>query len=247
MDIQQTLERLGYHPNEIKIYLACLKMGEGTIVEIAHITGMPRSTITEVLEHMLTKGIVKSYLKKRRKYWVAEPPRKFLTIEKDHEDALQQVIPILEAMQSESVVKPKLRLYSGVSEIKMIMDDIIETKHHIMGLVSEDDFRDFMGEDYMNEYIKRRSKAFLKIRLITPRTSDRAKSLKQNDPLELRHTRFLSEHINLRRISNFIYGDKVATISLSQKEPIGVIIEDPDFAAAMGVYFESLWHHSSEQ
>jgi hypothetical protein len=153
---------------------------------------------------------------------------------------------MMQAMHPETMVKPKLRVYSGVSEIKMIMDDIIESKRNILGLVSEDDFRDFMGEAYMNEYVKRRIKTFLRVRLIAPRGSERAMMLKQKDSSDLRHIRFLPEHLNLRRISNFIYGDKVAIISLSQKEPIGIILEDPDFAAAMGAYFESLWHHSSE-
>jgi hypothetical protein len=108
--------------------------------------------------------------------------------------------------------------------------------------VSWDDFAVYFGDDFISDFIERRYRHYLKIRLITPQTA-LAKVLKQRDTKELRHTRFLPDYIALRRVSNFIYGNKLAIISMNKHEPVGIVIEDPDVVHAMSIYFESLWLH----
>lgn len=246
MHLQTVLNQLGYPMNQVKIYLACLKMGEGTIADIAEQVSMPRTTVTELLADMSKHGLLNHYAKKGRKYWVAENPDKLMITLKEREAALQTILPQLHAMKFESgAAKPNIRTYSGVEEVKNIYDDIINTKHHIMAVVSWDDVKEFFGDNFMNDFIERRAAHFLKIRLIAPKTQ-LSLTLKANDHIQLRQTRFLPEHIALRRVSNFIYGGKVATISLNRTVPTGIVIHDPDVAHAQSIYFESLWHHSSD-
>lgn len=246
MNIQSVIEQLGYSDHEAKLYLASLKTGESNIADLAHIVQMPRSTVKELLDGMQLKGLVNYYEKHGRKYWVAENPEKLMNTLKERETTLGAVLPELKAVVNNSRSgKPNIRLYTGIEEIKLIMDDIIDSKRHVLALVSEDDFRKDMGEDYMDNFIERRKQHFLNIKFIGPH-SERTKVLKSRDSNEARHTRFLPEHVELRRVSNFIYGDKVALISLNQKEPTGIVIEDPNIARAMSIYFDSLWHHSSE-
>lgn len=247
MHIQTVLQQLGYPAGQVKIYLASLKVGESTIADLAEQVGMPRTTVTELLADLHKHGLMNYYIKRSRKVWVAENPDKLLITLKEREAALQTILPVLHGMRRESgSSKPNIRYYAGIEEVKNIFDDIIETKHHMLALVSWDDFKAFFGDEFVSDFIERRHAHFLKIRLITPKT-DLAVLLKQQDGAEMRQTRFLPEHIALRRVSNFIYNGKVATISLNRKEPMGIIIEDPDVVHAQTIYFESLWHHSTEQ
>lgn len=247
MRARTVLKQLGYPENQVKIYLAVLKMGETTIADIAEQVEMPRTTVAEVVREMHKRGLMNYYAKRGRKYWVAENPEKLIGSWDERGEALKNILPALKALKNEAVNgRPSIRCYVGTEEVKNIFDDIIANKRHILALVSWDDIQDFFGEDFMGGFIERRRDHFLKIRLLAPKTELSIK-LKRRDGQEMRQTRFLPPHIDLRRVSNFIYGNNVATISLSRKEPTGIIIEDSDVARAQTIYFESLWHHSADQ
>jgi HTH-type transcriptional regulator, sugar sensing transcriptional regulator len=246
MNRQQLLEKLGYHSYEASIYLAALELGEATVSDLAHKTDMPRTSVQEVLTHMQKKGMVSSYSKQSHKYWIAENPEKLFVALKENEEAFKSILPELQALRPQTDDKPMVKVYSGVKEIKFILDDIIETKHHILALISWDDWIEFFGKEYVEDFIERRYTHFLKIRMIAPRTKLTEK-LKMADDQQLRVTRFLSPRVDLKRITNFIYGNKIAIISLNKKEPTGILIEDLDVVYGNTMYFENLWQHSEEK
>ena len=247
MHIQNVIQQLGFPAHEVKIYLASLKMGEATISELAKKVDMPRTTVTQLAKVMQRQGLLIPYTKRGKRLWTAENPDKLLVTIKEREAALKTILPSLHGMRAgKPSNKPGIKIYEGIEELKLIFDDIIATHQHILGVISWDDIIELMGEDFLDDYIERRTRSFLKMRLISPR-SETAVSLKKRDAKNLRHTKFLPAHIELRRISNFIYGDKVALISLNKQVPTGTVIEDPDIVHAMTLYFESLWLHSTEQ
>lgn len=246
MNLHALLEKLGLHPYEASIYLAALELGEATVSELAHKTETPRTSVQEVVVNMQKKGLLSSYTRQTHKYWVAEDPNKLLKALQENQAALQTAMPELQGLRIKNDQRPQVKVYSGVKEIKNIMDDILDTQHHISALISWDDWIEFFGDEYVSDFIKRRYTKFLKIKILTPRTK-LADRLKVKDGQELRHTRFLPENISLKRISNFIYGDKIAIISMNKKEPKGVLIDDADVVYANTLYFENLWQHSSDK
>lgn len=246
MDPQQLLEKLGYSVQETKLYLAALELGEATVTELAHQTEIPRTTVAELVEHMQKKGLLTSYFKKIRRYWVAENPEKLLAHIKENEESLIRVLPQLISLRHGHSRKPVVELFQGLSEIRQSMDNMLESKHHISALVSWDDWIRLLGPEYIDDFIARRMSRFLKIRLMTPRCETSLK-LKQADERELRHTKFLPAGRDLRRISNFIYGDKITIISLNRREPMGIQIDDPDVAYGNKIYFENLWEHGEDR
>jgi len=82
----------------------------------------------------------------------------------------------------------------------------------------------------------------IRARLLVPKTKTTL-ALKERDSKELRTTQFLPNSVAVNN-SNFIYGNKVAIISLKTKHPVGILIEDKDFNHTMKVLFESLWRES---
>src|SRR3989344_1015513 len=218
MDVQTILEQLGYHANEIKIYLAALGMGEINITELASQAGLPRTTVREHVEEMQKKGLLNHYEKHGRTFYMAGLPSRLLAREKEREAALSLVLPDLEAIKAKSgMQKPTISTFYGIEEIK----------------------------EFFDSFIKLRYEHFLKIQLIVEKTSATLE-LKKKDSDQLRRTKFLPSNFQLRRTSNFIYGNKVAMISMNRKEPMGIIVEDPDIVHTMTVYFENLWNQSTD-
>lgn len=243
MHLQKTIERLGYSQNEAQVYITSLNLGEATISEIAQKAKIPRTSVQIIVHNLQKNGLINFYVKRRRKYWIAENPEKLLAAIKEHETTLKAVLPELQALRHDTGAKPTIKFYSGTDGIKNILDDIIETKRHILSLTSMEDAVILLSEDF-RDFIERRYTRHLKVRFLTNRSPDTI-TLKKRDDKELRHTKFLPNNFKLKN-ANFIYGDKVAIISLNKKLPVGMIIEDKDIADTQTMLFEFVWAQSSE-
>lgn len=245
MHLQTIIQQLGLRPQEAKVYLAALHLGECTTIDLTNKTKLPRTSVQAVVLELHKVGLLNLYLKKHRKYWVAENPEKLLINLKEREAALKNILPELQAMRYDTGLRPIVRQYSGVEEIAHIMEDILATKHHILGLIDWDKWVKFFGKEFLTDFVSQRAGQHLKIRLMIPRTPQGAE-LKLHDHETLRVTRFLPSSHNLKT-TNFIYANKVALIALNQRFPMGIVIEDIDVTETMTMLFETLWKQSSER
>lgn len=244
MHISKVIEQLGYKPNEAKVYLTALKLGECTASDIATKVKLPRTSVQVILEALHADGLMNSYTKRRYKYWVAENPEKFLIALREREAALQVVLPELSAMRRDGGGRPTVKVFSGEEEIRFIHDDILSTKQHILSIIPWDGWIALFGKEYMDAFIEARSRHSLHMRLLVPKTAT-AVALKKKDSQEFRRTRFLPERIDIHD-TVFIYANKVAIISLNKKQPTGILIDDSETTRTMSVIFEELWNQSSE-
>ena len=239
MHVTKVIEQFGYKGNEARVYLASLAMGEATISEIAQKVRIPRTSVQIIVDKLHKDGLMNFYVKRRYRYWIAENPEKLLIKIREQEAALRSVLPELQALRHDRGGRPTVKVFTGAEEIKLILDDILATKHHILAIIAWDDWIEFFGREYVDDFIARRKNHFLKIRLLTPKTQLSIK-LKDRDEKELRETKFWPENIHIEN-TNFIYGNKVALISLNKERPTGVLIEDVDIKNTMTVFFEELW------
>lgn len=245
MHISNVIQQLGYPSSQVKIYLAALDLGEATITDLAGKVSMPRTSVQSIIEEMHKKGLMNYYLKRRRRYWVAENPEKLMISLKEREAALKSIMPELQSKRFAQGGRPIVRVYHGPEEIKLIMENMIDSKKHINAIISWDDWRFFFGDDYVDDFIENRYKHFLRIRLLTPKTPSSI-SLKERDSRELRQTRFLPTSMDIKN-TNFIYDNTFAIISLNKRQPVGIVMEDPDIAHTASLLFESTWAQSSER
>lgn len=107
MQNQKVIEQLGYSPNEAKVYLASLALGEAHITDIAAKVKMPRSTVQVIVERLHESGLMNYYIMRRYKYWVAEKPERLLEIEKKHEATIEAALPGLLAIRRASRVNSR--------------------------------------------------------------------------------------------------------------------------------------------
>lgn len=242
MHIRYAIEQLGYSPHEVRVYLAALELGGSTATDIAEKAKMPRTTVNLTIDSLHRKGLLDAYLQHRRKIWTAVHPNKLLIRLKEHEAALRTVLPELQSLHRDTDTKPAVRTYSGAEEIRQIMNDILETKHHLSAIHLWDEWVALLGRGYMDDFIETRVRQNIRTRLLVPKTKT-SLALKEKDAKELRITQFLPDGVTIDN-SNFIYGNKVAIISVKSKQPVGILIEDEDISHTMRVFFDSLWKQS---
>lgn len=242
MQVQKVIERLGYSPNEAKVYITALSMGECHVSDIASKLKLPRSSVQVIADQLHKDGLLNFYVRKRYKYWVAENPSRLLEKLREREDAVRAVMPQLESLRRGEGGKPQVKIFEGVDEIRLIYDDMLEAKQSILGIIPWDDWVRLLGRGFMEDFIEKRARRFLRIKLLTPKSPVTA-GLRERDAAELRETHYLPAHIPVTT-TTLIYGDKVAIVSLNKKLPTAVLIEDSDICETARVFFECMWGHS---
>jgi sugar-specific transcriptional regulator TrmB len=242
MKTKTVIETLGYSPAEASVYLAALELGASSATDIAKKTRIPRTSVNLIIAALNKKGLMSAYIQRKRKIWSAENPEKLLIALKEREAVFEATLPALQSLRHAAAVQPKIRAYTGVDEIHRIMDDIIDAKQHVSALLPWDNWLDLLGASYLEDFIEKRYRHYLRIRILTSKSKEAA-TLKQKDGEELRITQFLPAGIEINDCT-FVYANKIAIISLNKKAPFGIVIEDEDIHHSMEVLFESLWHQS---
>ena len=238
MDLVKYLVSLGFEKQEAKVYLALLTLGEATVNDIAKHAHVIRTSCYYTLQKLHEKGVVHPYVKRKVHYWGAEGPRWLANRLDDQKANLNAIMPQLLAMQAVTGTKPTFTYYEGFNGVKEIFRDILKEKRNLLSLGSVEDAMALLGQQF-RFFIAKRVSLGLSVRFITNK-SVQTIAMQRRDEAELRHTHFLPMSKEIKNM-NFIYGDKLAIISLNRKLPGGVVIKDPDVVQTQSIMFEALW------
>ncbi|MCK4670706.1 MAG: hypothetical protein KAT43_05895 [Nanoarchaeota archaeon] len=125
MKILEALREAGLSEREGKVYSALLELGLTTTGAIVKKSGIPNSKIYEILESLETKGLVSYIVKKKTKYFQAADPNKILTLFKEKEKKIEQIIPELKAKQKLVKEKKEVEFFDGLKAIYAMFVDIL--------------------------------------------------------------------------------------------------------------------------
>jgi len=242
MTLQSTLAELGLGKNKGIVYLAILEIGTGSTYEIAKKSNLPRTTVHEILQHLVVLGLISFINKGRTRIYSAEKPNKLKTILQDKERKLEHILPELASRLNTTGIKPRVRFYEGIEGIKTVFEDTLTVKNKTLrGILSMQDLYEIPGEKYMCNYTKRRIEAGIKLKVIR----SEVKEIKEVWPSSRRENREL--HYATKDIvfpmTMYLYDNKVAIIG-TQRENFGMITESSDFYKTQKTFFEVLWQVS---
>lgn len=83
--IEKTLKELGFSEKEILIYLALVKEKNASVLKISKNTKLPRSTVYDLLEKLIQKGLVSKSFRANEKSFHTNTFNKFLSQLKEKE------------------------------------------------------------------------------------------------------------------------------------------------------------------
>ena len=197
-----TLKDLGLSENEIKVYIAGLKLGLANVSTYAEESGLPRTTTYDVLKSLKEKGIASYVIKSGIRYFSVASPKELLEKLKEKERALKEILPELEALQKIVIEKPKVEFYQGVEGIKTAAHDLIkQPKIIIYAFVSEKSLQ-FLPVFHL-QFRRRRKEKKIFVKVLTERTA-LTEEMARKDKEELRETRFLNKIMKNSLTSLFI-------------------------------------------
>jgi sugar-specific transcriptional regulator TrmB len=241
--MEEILKILGLTTQESKVYIACLKLGNAKVSEIAIKAGIERKAGYYTLELLMNRGMITETIKSGVKYYSPTDPKLLLSkVEEEKQikqEAIKELLEKTKEFENIALKRPEVEQYEGAEGFKTILRELTtKTNTTIKGLVS-DKITSFIPIFAMQfRRLRKENKVFLKaIAEKTPLMQEH----KKKDKAELRELKFNDKFMKRKDYSLYITEDKVIFVRANEKEQIGIKIADPSFAELQNNLFDSLW------
>jgi len=243
--IHQILKSLGLTTKESKVYLALLEIGEQPVSVLAKKAELNRTTCYDILNALIEKGLVSSFIKRNTKFFSASDPKSILVyLEKLESDIrmkksiLSKNLHLLSQITARSQVVPKVRFFEGFEGIMNVYNDSLNSDI-IYSFIDSVDYPKELDDFVYKDYIPRRIKKKISVHEIAPNT-EANKIPAKNKINELRTTRYLPVDLAINIEIN-VYNNKVAFMSFKNGKYVGIIIENEEIYKAMLSIHKTCW------
>jgi sugar-specific transcriptional regulator TrmB len=247
--INSLLSALDFSEKESSVYLALLEIGSGKAKEISKKTGLNRTTIYDIFEVLMQKGLVSKYKKGSATYFNALEPRHLLTyLDREKEEhakkierqktKVSELLPQLISLQNIFTNKPKVSFFEGEKGMREAYEDTLTADGLILGYSNIETIHEGLP-DFFPEYYKRRVEKGIFGKGILPRNEASIERTRHNQD-EMRAVRFLPEEEMSFSPEVNIYNDKMLIVSW--REEMAILIESKELAELQKLTFELLWN-----
>ncbi|MFA4817709.1 MAG: helix-turn-helix domain-containing protein [Parcubacteria group bacterium] len=246
--IKNLLDQLNFSEKESQVYLALLEIGSGKAKEISRKTGLNRTTVYDICDELLQKGLISKYKKGAGTYLNALEPKHLLTyLDREREEQVKSIekqkqkvsdlLPQLISLQNIFTTKPKVQFFESEKGMREAYEDTLTSREIILAYANVETMHEGLP-NFFPEYYKRRAENRIYIRAIVPRNESSIERSKHNQE-EMRDTRFLPEEKMTFSPEVNIYNNKM--LIASWKEKMAIIIESKELADLQKLTFNLLW------
>lgn len=132
-DISKILSALGLLDSEIKTYMAALRNGPSTVLDLTKLTHLSRQAIYTAIEALSHRGLMSSVQHGKKQFYTSERPNKLLSHAKRKETELAEQIKDLENILPELELqaggeKPVVKVFEGKEGLRAILEDTRASK-----------------------------------------------------------------------------------------------------------------------
>ena len=243
--VQKLLKELGFPDTDAETYWALLNLETVSVRKVAQQSGINRGTTYEAIKRLIAAGLVNTRRNGQREYFTAESPEKIYNLIRDRRKDLwqtqqkaQDLIPELLAKKARPQGRPLVRYYEDDEGVVAILKDVLQTCVQLdvpeYCVYSSRPLRQYIYRKFP-EFTERRIREGIAVKVIAVGEGGEQAMASER--------KWLPEPSEVA-ISSYtiIYGDKVASISISNDTtPYGVVVEDAGAAAMQRLLFERLW------
>ena len=238
-----TLLDLGLRENEANLYLAGLKLGATTILDLSRESEIKRSTIYGIIENLKQKGLCYEQMDGWKKSYVMSEPIKLKNILETKKLELDKILPEFEAVTNLDQRSSSVEYYKGLEGIKTVYQEILDT-------IRDDNFKYILGDlkfwydldpvwfdNFLKERTKLSKKYNYKIRAIFQKDERSIMNQKNEDKMNM-EIKLINQ---IKDISNILITQDFVLIQ-QYTDPIhGIVIRNTGAAKMQKEMFEMLW------
>ncbi len=240
MNIESKLQTLGLTDAQANIYVSLLKLGKGSVKEIAQECGYHRTNIYDILEELKEEGIVSFYKEGNTSIYKPVEPEQLESLIQEKKEALEEALPELKDLFAYQKEEVEAEVFKGEEGMKKIFSNMLRESNEVFyGLNIKGQLREDLPE-YAETFYRRWKKEDLLYRGIYSKEYTPATTFK--GPAEIR---YISKEYQTP-VATHIYGNHVS-IELWQPSLIAVQITSEDVAEAYKDYFTLLWNSANKE
>jgi len=241
------LKKLGLTDKEAKIYLTSLQRGPETAPSLAKIAEVVRPTAYVVYENLIKKGLMSTFTKGKKTFYVAEPPEHLLSLLRlqkqeieETERQFSKIIPELNDIANTKGDKPNVRVFEGLEGLQSIREVLLKTKaKEINSFIPVDElFSVFSEKEHKEVITKRRIKRKIKSQIFY--TRDKGPFSEAENKEANRDAIWVDKKQFPFNAGIDIYENYLAIYTFKGKL-MGILIEDHKVASTMKSIFQMLW------
>ncbi len=247
-EIKDILKNFGISPNETRVYLAMLKLGDAPVSRIAQVAKLNRITVHHIVERLEKEGLAVSFKKEKQKLVRGAHPVSLKNKIKESAEMFEKVVPELVATMRDDMnkTKPIVRMHYGVEGFEKVAGELLEkpniTIRHIGSLAEA---HKIIGVKYDKEYFVP-TRVSRNIHYKTLQYADEGKPvMRTNDADDLREVRLLPPEFKVSA-NTFIVPGKILIVT-TDKELMSVVIESVDISNSEIEKFDLIWNLLGEK
>lgn len=246
--LAELLYNLGFERKESEVYLLLLELGTHPAATLAKKLGYPKSTILFICNNLIRRGFVRKSLRGRTQFFYATPDDLHHATQKRLEQeklSLEKVVPLLHELKNPYSAEPHVTFYEGVDGCRKAYLQLLTSTTEILEFGIHKDLDEKLGEKFINDFIKERTKRKIFLRAIS-NSNDVDRKLLKRDHLEERSQRFFSPVFGNTYSSIAIYEQKVLLLNL-HTDAFGILIENREVSDTLRTIFSTLWSYLDKE
>lgn len=247
--VVKELVQVGFSEKEALVYLAALLCGPSSVQKISRHAGVNRATTYLLIEALIKKGLMSSFVKKGKRFFNPESPERILSLIRlqkheleEQEKELTTALPKLLALFNTEGIKPQIRYAEGLEGIASLMKLFEETEGEFVEIVSIDEVEKVCSFfQYRRQHIDSLQQRGVSYRLLAV--------MKEPDFSKIPH--ISGGEVRLIPADKFpLYGDisvrgNTVFMYSFQEQMLGMVMTSVDFANSVRQLFNLAWEGSS--
>jgi predicted transcriptional regulator len=144
-ELIRELSQFGLSDKEAAVYVAALELGPSPVQDIAHKAKVNRATTYVIIEALGGRGLLSSFIKGKKRFYVAEAPDRLRTILRlqqkelvEKENELNAVLPALMALYNAEGAKPQVRYLEGLDGLQTVRENFLRAGGEFIQIVPFD-------------------------------------------------------------------------------------------------------------
>lgn len=227
------MEIFGLTSAEAHIYSVLLRIGPNTAGILSKKAGVHRRTAYDLISRLIEKGLISYIVENNRRIFTPVDPENLMTIIKEKEESLRELLPELKKKYTTSITKQETLFFKGKNALKTIFEDQLNTRKEIK-VIGASPLAYEMMKYYVHWFNKKREKEKINMKLIY------IEKYRKKIPLKFTQVKYLPDSFFNPAAIN-IYSDKVAIIHWSKDHPFAILINQKEIAQGYENYFNELW------
>lgn len=241
--ITDTLLGLGFHKNEVVVYLDLLMHGVSSAYELAQRTSIHRSNVYDILRSLISRGVVRERLDNKKKLFIASDPSSLVSFINLQQKEVKSILPDLDHYYSRPKQDSFVRLCRDLSSIKQELLSVLSLKKPIFILCTPFSISELLGPGFVSTFHSERLKK--KIPLSCLYVEPVTERIIEQNSHPFTSARYCEGKINLD-ISLLVCSDRVLFLFFSDR-PISLLsVQHQSLADLIRLQFDSLWADSCD-